>query len=300
MDYEPLSGEKIMIAGSSYRIIGMRPEHLAGLMRLKSLARWNQTEADWLLFIERWPEHAFAAVHQDEIVGSAAAVNYDNRAAWIGMVLVDPEHRRRGIAGELMRTVIRSLPDCRSIGLDATPAGRPVYAGMGFTDGEPLTRYVAEKVLPPSRTGLRSVAVTVAGAEDFGVIAALDRRLFHADRAGVLERFFHRAPHLALVAGTGPEIAGFCLGRPGERYTQIGPVAAASAPAGDALLEQALIQLRGSPALIDLPSRHLPAWGERLCAAGFVEQRSFTRMYLRNCHPIDMASFYAAAGPEFG
>lgn len=289
-----------MIADSPYRIVGMRPEHLAGLMRLKSLAGWNQTEADWRLFIERWPEHAFAAVHQEEIVGSAAAVNYGNRAAWIGMVLVDPEHRRRGIAGELMRTVIRSLPDCRSIGLDATPAGRPVYAGMGFTGEEQLTRHVAEKVLPPSRAAEPGVAVTVAGANDFDAIAALDRKLFQADRAGVLESFFRRTPQLALVAGTGPELAGFCLGRPGEHYTQIGPVAAASAPAGDALLERALIQLRGRPALIDLPSRHLPTWGERLRAAGFVEQRSFTRMYLRSCHTIDMAGFYAAAGPEFG
>ena len=49
------------------------------------------------------------------------------------MVLVDPQHRRRGIATRLMETALAYLDEkVAVIKLDATAEGNPVYEKFGF------------------------------------------------------------------------------------------------------------------------------------------------------------------------
>jgi len=70
-------------------------------MRLKEAAGWNQTEADWRRLLSLQPEGCFAAVRDGRLVGTTTVTIY-GELAWIGMVLVDREYRRQGIASGLM------------------------------------------------------------------------------------------------------------------------------------------------------------------------------------------------------
>jgi len=66
-------------------------------MRLKEIAGWNQTTADWKRFLEASPGGCFAAEEDGRVCGTATTISFENRFAWVGMVLVDPEYRSRGI-----------------------------------------------------------------------------------------------------------------------------------------------------------------------------------------------------------
>ncbi len=104
-------------------------------MRLKDLAGWNQTPADWSCFLDSSPRGCFAAEVEGKVVGTAATMVYEQRFAWIGMVLVDPEFRGRGIGTRLLEKTIEHLDaiGIATMKLDATPAGRPIYQKLGFS-----------------------------------------------------------------------------------------------------------------------------------------------------------------------
>ncbi len=63
----------------------------------------------------------------------AAVVRCDDDV-WFGLVGTRPEHRRRGLSSELMRTALRAARDAgaTSTTLEATSSGRPVYARLGL------------------------------------------------------------------------------------------------------------------------------------------------------------------------
>src|SRR4026209_2412338 len=78
-------------------------------MRLKEAAGWNQTEADWRRLIQLEPNGCFAAIENEQLVGTTTTTTYEDERAWVGMVLVDSQHRRRGIASRLIETALAYL-----------------------------------------------------------------------------------------------------------------------------------------------------------------------------------------------
>ncbi len=101
---------------------------------LRGLAGWNQLRQDWLRFIRWEPKGCFVAEAGDQILGTVTTTSYGTALAWIGMMLVHPEHRRKGIATQLMEKAVDYLKGqgVHCIRLDATPAGLPLYEKMGF------------------------------------------------------------------------------------------------------------------------------------------------------------------------
>ena len=102
-------------------------------MRLKDLAGWNQTAADWERFLFAGPEGCFVAKRKGRVVGTSATIVYQGRFAWIGMVIVDRQFRGQGIGTALLERAIQYL-DSRNIPcmkLDATPQGRVLDESSG-------------------------------------------------------------------------------------------------------------------------------------------------------------------------
>ena len=103
-------------------------------MQLVAAAGWNQTARDWSRVIAYQPEGCFQAINADRLVGTVTTTCYQRELAWIGMMLVDANARRQGIGTQLMQRAIDGLhsQEMRTIKLDATPAGRPLYQRLGF------------------------------------------------------------------------------------------------------------------------------------------------------------------------
>lgn len=117
---------------------------IPGGMRLKDLAGWNQTSADWARFLEAGEEGCFAVELDGAVRGTAATIDYQGRFAWVGMVLVDPEYRGRGIGTKLLERCVEYLDAIRipCIKLDATPLGKPIYEKLGFVTEYEIERWI--------------------------------------------------------------------------------------------------------------------------------------------------------------
>jgi GNAT superfamily N-acetyltransferase len=270
----------------------LRPLSLAdvpGGFALSGEAGWNQSEADWRFLLSSGA--GIGIEDGGRLVGTATVLPLGGRIGWIGMVLVALSHRKRGLATRMMEW---ALGYCREralvAALDATPAGREVYRRLGFEDGERILRIEAPPGWGAAPEGLAPLALDEA--------LARDREAFGADRGAVLRELARRTPALALAARVGGRLRGYALGRQGRVAAEIGPIMAEDAATALALLGGACA-VAGGPAIADV----LAARGrflEALFAAGWTEQRSYTRMSLAPLPAGRPENVFAIAGPEYG
>jgi len=268
-------------------------------MRLKSLAGWNQVEADWQLLLKLNVQGCFVAVCDGRVVGTVTTLNYGNRISWIGMLLVDPAYRRQGIGTGLLQRALASQRGCEEIKLDATPAGEALYGRLGFRRECRLMRMAIQclPVVPDPPTDICPVV-----SEVLEPAVALDREAFGADRGCLLRALVDRTPDLAWQRVRQGQVAGFCLGRRGSQFTQIGPLVAESAEDAALLCQAALCGLAGRAVVLDVPEGQ-GAFLSLLRSLGFAEQRPFVRMVWRagdRAVSPPAPCMFAIAGPEFG
>ena len=134
----------------------LTPSELDDVGALVAEARWNQLAADWRIFIELGRVYA-ALTGEGRIVATTATLPYGERFAWISMVLVKGDYRRRGLATQLMRRAMDELArEDRIPILDATPDGRAVYRRLGFEDSWGFARLLRRERQPRRRYLRRS------------------------------------------------------------------------------------------------------------------------------------------------
>ena len=112
----------------------MTENDLTAVDELRRIAGWRQTIEDWRRLLTLEPKGCFVTTQGDAAIGTVTTTRYGTELAWIGMMLVHPEHRRKGIATQLMKCVLEYLRSygVQCVKLDATPAGRPLYEKLGF------------------------------------------------------------------------------------------------------------------------------------------------------------------------
>jgi len=279
----------------------LTPSELDDAGALVREARWNQLAADWRIFLALGRLYA-AQLDEGRIVATTATLPYGGRFAWISMVLVTDEYRRRGLATKLMQQAMRDLAAAKLVPvLDATPDGREVYRRLGFQDSWNFQRLIRRE-RPRGRADVATPAgVTVRPITDadWPALCAYDAAAFGAERSAVLAGLRGRLPAADLVAMRGNAIAGFLLGRDGGLASHIGPLIADDDAVGCALVARALDGIEG-PLFIDLADSKRELRGF-LDAHGFAAVRPFTRMlYGSSARFDDPARTIAVVGPEFG
>jgi len=290
------------------QLVRLAPSMLDGLMALSASAHWNQNEADWQAMLELgqgWGMQVQDAAGRPCLAASTVVLPYEQRFAWVSMVLVLPEWRQQGLAKALLRVALDHLQGLNlEAVLDATPAGHPVYQAQGFTDAWGFTRWrLASRNATPTATPA-AAGVRPLQQEDWPAVAALDAKAFGANRLPLLQRLSHRLPEAAWVLYQGDELRGYVLGRDGRTAVQLGPLVVASqdGPPGVeaiALLETAA-QALGAPRFSGAPGNpsatHAlvvdvrdgqPALQDWLSGRGFAQERPFTRMVRQSARGPD-------------
>jgi len=262
-------------------------------MKLKEAAGWNQTEADWRRLIKFEPNGCFAAIETDQLVGTTTTTTYEDDLAWIGMVLVDPLHRRRGIATRLIETALAYLDGkVAVIKLDATGDGSPVYEKFGFKTESMVERW---RGTVESRSIEREDA-----AIDLNALLALDKRAFSADRSRLINYLIDDSRiSPALVKDESGSLTGYAMARAGTRAVYIGPVVTSDKAQVENLLDRILGQLSGSSVYIDF-SNECGVRSSVLADRGFVKERDLIRMSYGSRSVKTSPLVIAIAGPEIG
>ena len=276
----------------------MKAADIEAGLRLCRASGWNQLRRDWELFLSLSPHGCRVAVTAEQVVGTVATVNYENRFGWIAMVLVDSAARGNGVAKVLMNEALVALKDTGTLRLDATPAGHRVYRKLGFVDEYGLSRMAT--IVAPNRLPALSPHARPMTREDWPAICNLDREIFGADRRALLEWMLADAPDYAWVKQEREQITGYCFGRHGHNAEHLGPVIAHDQNTARELVTACLYTQSGKPFLLDA-TPHNAAWRAWLESIGFSEQRQFMRMYRgENSFPGLPEKQFGITGPEFG
>jgi ribosomal protein S18 acetylase RimI-like enzyme len=270
---------------------------------VRALAGWNQTREDWKRLLSLQPKGCFLAEWSGAPAGTALTTVYRQGVGWIGMVLVHPDYRRRGIGRALVQHCIEYLRarGMRCIKLDATPAGRAVYHTLGFQDEWTLRRWALGPrtnlrfAIRDSRFGGRNLMTS-----DVSLLESLDAAAFGVSRQELVQALAQQSCGGLVLESESGGLAGYGLLRTGSQALYLGPVTAVSAQAGLHLIEGLLAQSEGQKIFWDIPDANTAAvsYAEQ---SGFSVQRPLTRMFLgENFAAGEPQHQFALAAPETG
>lgn len=258
---------------SPYDYRPMTADDVASAHALSQALKWPHRLEDWAM-LQRTAQ-GFVALDDGKLIGSAFACH---QAAFstIGLVIVSDDYQGKGIGRTLMELAIGCVPPRTAI-LNATLAGEPLYAKMGFKAfGSVEQRQgtaLASDVLPANNgehyrdlnqaDSPRLVALATAGSGlERG--ALLDDLLPGIERGVGLER--------------DGQLQGFALLRRFGRGLCIGPVIAQDSTQAQRLIATLLNGVAGAFVRIDIPSDcGLPSWLE---SVGLAKVDSVTQMSL--------------------
>jgi GNAT superfamily N-acetyltransferase len=266
-------------------------------MKLKESAGWNQTENDWRSLLKLEPLGCFGAELDGELVGTTTTTTYEDELAWIGMVLVQPERRRQGIAKRLMTTALEYLKDrVATVKLDATPAGKFVYEGFGFKTEGLIERWTRNADFHDASCD----GVTILDNETLRELIALDRDVFKANRSKLIEMLVANSSAVPVVKRTEDgSLSGYAFSRRGSKADYVGPVISQDASQVRTLLDRLLAQMTGRPSYFDFNTSCI-CDSAVLVERGFKKERELIRMHYGEPSASTSSFVIAIAGPEVG
>lgn len=286
-----------MSENGSVIIRPMLPDDSDSCMALSSAEDWNQTLSDWKRLAEGPLNQCLVAESDNKIISTATAMNYLNKVAWIGMVLVDKEYRGKGIGKLMVTSLLNLLGSCKSVKLDATPAGENLYKNLGFTGEYSVIRMISSSQNIMQQEDFPENPVT-AEPSDISEISILDRNAFGAERIYLLNSIIKENPGKAWCIKQKGRLIAFSLGRNGRKYLQIGPVIAPGISEAKDMISIFCAEFNGIVLDVLADKVELIQWLEQ---KGFICQRKFLRMYLhQNPYPGNISNNYLIFGPEFG
>jgi GNAT superfamily N-acetyltransferase len=230
----------------------------------------------WRLEVEVYlrvqPDGWFVADEGGEIVAMAGGLAYGS-FCWLGLVATLPGWERRGYASALSVRVSEWAKErgCRTVALDASEKGRPVYERLGFEPVGEAVVFVAPTSVPPVDEG------TVDRVDDVHELLALDRSVFGGDRARLLEAVWELESPRVYATRERDGVIGYLFAREGA----LGPGCARSPADAEHLVRAALADTSSRTAgevRLLLPTES--AYAEVLRSLGFRESRSLTHMRL--------------------
>ena len=217
---------------------------------------WNPGLHDAETFRAADPQGFFVGTLEGEPVASISVVKYEPGFAFLGLYIVRPEWRGRGLGWALWQHGMASAAG-RQVGLDGVVAQQPNYRKSGFELAWRNVRYEGRGGTPAPD----DARVVDLARVPFSTVRAYDNTYFPAERTGLPARLAHAA---------GRRRARLDRGRPAARLRRWSAAAAAAGRSGPLFAEReriaeclflALCSRAGAaePVYLDLPEANAAA-----------------------------------------
>ncbi|MFT0532449.1 GNAT family N-acetyltransferase [Castellaniella hirudinis] len=283
---------------ADYRVRSMRPDEIGFAIQLAAAQGWNPGLHDAAAFQVADPGGFFVGELDGAPIGCISAVRYGADHGFIGLYIMQPEHRSKGYGRVLWDAALSHLA-ARSIGLDGVPEQQDNYRKSGFVLAHQNIRY--EYKPAPGRPASADDGVTPLEQLPAEAVQDYDGRCFAAPRAGFLAAWCAQPGTVALAwCNPNGALGGFGAIRPCRIGWKIGPLFADD-PAVAQRLMDALASQPGvsGPVYLDVPEINLQA--VRLAADRRMRSCfSTARMYRGTAPAIDFGRVYGVTSFELG
>lgn len=259
-----------------------RPE-LESLIGWAADEGWNPGRHDAELFWAADPDAFIAAELDGELIGGGAITSYDGQFGFMGLFIVRPEFRGRGLGDTLWHArrerLIARLHPGASIGLDGVFAMQDYYAKGGFVFSHRNMRFRAEI---PERSATATAgheAILPLAEVPFDEVLEYDRTCFPAPRTAFLKGWTSQPDALALGYRRAGRLSGYGVIRRCRQGCKVGPLFADDAPTAEALYTHLARFAAGGPLFLDAPENNPDAL-ELVQRHRMIEVFGCARMYL--------------------
>lgn len=260
----------------------MERAELNQLVSWAALEGWNPGLHDAELFWNLDPDGFLAIELDGQLAGGGAIIRHNASYGFMGLFIVRPEFRGRGLGTELWyarRDQLRArLATGGVIGLDAVDAMIPFYARGGFSTWTRHRRYRLEQPCEPDRLKSEGM-VTDLRTVGLQELLELDRLCFPGERAEFLQAWRHQPDSVALGIVTTAGLHGMGVMRRCLEGWKIAPLFARSPDVAQQLLAAFAACSGGAPIFVDVPDNN-PAAGQICRQHGMQEVFGCVRMYL--------------------
>ena len=259
---------------------------------------WNPGLSDADIFWQTDPRGFVAAELDGELIGGGAVIAYGQAYGFMGLFIVRPAFRGRGLGRALWtarRDMLRArlAPDA-PIEMDGVEAMEPFYAAGGFR-----TTHVDRRFAFTARPSAVPSGVVLASDVPFDDLVAFDRRFFPGPRPVFLRAWLDQPGAHARVALGDAGIRAFGVARPCVEGWKIGPLFAEDPEAADAVLRALAGEVPGESMSLDVPDAN-PSGRVLVARHGMEEVFRCARMVLGDAPNADVAGVFGITTFELG
>lgn len=273
-------------------VVELLPAHLPRALELSQGLQWPYRLEDWAF--AHALGHGLAVELDGHLAGTALWWPYGERFASAGMIIVAPDAQRKGIGAALMARLLRDAVG-RTLILNSTAEGRPLYSRLGFVDRGRVVQHQAILSRAPADVSYEAIRPLLAA--DMPSLHELDIAASGMDRRAMLDAL--RAVGEVRVVGPAGAITGYGCARRWGRGIVIGPVIAADMADARALIATLAASHVGRFVRIDVPSASgLSPWLRRI---GLPDVGEVTAMTLGTPPiPTGTAQLFALSNQSLG
>lgn len=278
---------------SELEIRPMTMQNLEKALDWAALEGWNPGLRDAVPFYAADPHGFSMGFLGEEPVSCISGVRYQDEFAFIGLYIVRPEFRGRGLGIQTWNHCLANLQDT-TIGLDGVLGRQSDYERSGFQLAKRNTRFQGKG----GEWSSNHEDVRPFVPEDFVAISRLDQFGFPANRDAFLAVW--TATYSTYVREVRGEVSGFVTVRPCRSGYKIGPLIAEDPGTADLLLAKALSSVpTGELVSIDVPETHVLAM-DLVHRNALKPIFSTVRMYRGPFPEVDESMVYGVATFELG
>jgi ribosomal protein S18 acetylase RimI-like enzyme len=255
---------------------------------------WNPGLHDAHCFQTADPNGFFIGEWRGEPVGTISAVAYDGQFGFIGLYIVKPEFRGKGLGLRIWQHGIDYLGK-RNIGLDGVVAQQPNYRKSGFQLAYRNIRFqgIVEAVV--------SHDTALIDVHDMPVdrLTSYDSRFFPASRTAFLRAWIDQPDAVALAYIGDGQMRGYGVLRRCREGRKIGPLFADDTPIAEALFTALVARCPRENVSLDVPELNS-------AAVALAERHRLTsvfetaRMYTKRAPDISLTRLYGITSFELG
>jgi len=269
----------------------MTPADLALALDWAEAEGWSPGNHDALCFHAADPTGFLLGEVAGEPAGCIATVAYDDAFGSLGLYIVRPEFRGRGIGLAIWNAGMAYLGQ-RNVGLDGVVSQQANYTKSGFRLAYRNIRYEG--------TGGGTVAPGIVGLATvpFEDVLAYDRQMFPAARPHFLRCWIQQPGGVALGARREGRLAGYGVLRACRSGFKVGPLFADDEQIAEDLFRALTAEASGS-VVLDVPEAN-PGAIALARRHGMREVFATARMYTREAPALPIQRIFGVTSLELG
>ncbi|WP_100617215.1 GNAT family N-acetyltransferase [Bacillus cereus] len=163
---------------------------------------------------------------REELIASAAIIVYGEKLASIGMVIVHPDYKGRGIGKIITEACVKSVSAHTPIMLIATDEGKPLYEKLGFRAVSYVSKYICNSYNAKDYCVRNEDYVMNYEERDLEKIIKIDEYAFGTNRKEFLKKRIMQSEQCIVVRDKEQNVLGYGLSIQTPENKIIGPVVA--------------------------------------------------------------------------